>query len=71
MGHLLYLLGEVSDKTIKKYEREAEKIGKSSFRYAWVLDETDEERSRYVICQMHLSFHWLETQFANTCNKLP
>ncbi|TPX43922.1 hypothetical protein SeMB42_g04519 [Synchytrium endobioticum] len=48
MGHLLYLLGEVSDRTIKKYERDADKIGKASFRFAWVLDETDEERSRGI-----------------------
>ncbi len=47
MGHLLYLLGEVNEKTMKKYERESLKIGKSSFAYAWVLDETGEERSRY------------------------
>jgi hypothetical protein len=32
---------------MKKYERESLKIGKSSFAYAWVLDETGEERSRY------------------------
>jgi elongation factor 1 alpha-like protein len=46
MGHLLYILGEVDDRTMKKYEREAEKLKKGSFAYAWVLDETDEERSR-------------------------
>ncbi|CAG8466063.1 3937_t:CDS:10 [Ambispora gerdemannii] len=48
MGHLLYLLGEVNEKTIKKYERDSQKIGKSSFAYAWVLDETGEERSRGI-----------------------
>ncbi|KAJ3412063.1 HBS1-like protein [Chytridiales sp. JEL 0842] len=48
MGHLLFLLGEVDDRTMKKYEREAEKMKKGSFAYAWVLDETDEERSRGV-----------------------
>nr|CAG8517657.1 15756_t:CDS:10 [Entrophospora candida] len=48
MGHLLYLLGEVNDKTMKKYERESSKIGKSSFAYAWVLDETEEERNRGI-----------------------
>ena len=47
MGHLLYLFGEVSEKTMKKYERDSSNIGKSSFAYAWVLDETGEERSRY------------------------
>ncbi|CAO3693728.1 unnamed protein product [Umbelopsis ramanniana] len=48
MGHFLYALGQVSEKTIRKYEREAQKIGKSSFAYAWVLDETGEERSRGI-----------------------
>ncbi|KAI8907731.1 HBS1-like protein [Powellomyces hirtus] len=48
MGHLLYLLGEVSDRSMKKFERDAEKMKKGSFAYAWVLDETDEERSRGV-----------------------
>ncbi|KAJ2005893.1 hypothetical protein GGI04_001983 [Coemansia thaxteri] len=48
MGHLLYALGQVNERTMKKFERDAEKIGKGSFAYAWVLDETDEERSRGV-----------------------
>ncbi|KAJ1961024.1 hypothetical protein GGI12_003478, partial [Dipsacomyces acuminosporus] len=48
MGHLLYALGQVNERTIKKFERDAEKIGKGSFAYAWVLDETEEERSRGV-----------------------
>ncbi|CAI2184591.1 6663_t:CDS:10 [Funneliformis geosporum] len=48
MGHLLYLLGEVNEKTMRKYERDSSKIGKSSFAYAWVLDETGEERSRGI-----------------------
>ncbi|KAJ3048266.1 HBS1-like protein, partial [Rhizoclosmatium hyalinum] len=46
MGHLLYLLGEVNERTMKKYERDAEKMKKGSFCFAWVLDETEEERSR-------------------------
>ncbi|KAI9503521.1 P-loop containing nucleoside triphosphate hydrolase protein [Coemansia spiralis] len=48
MGHLLYALGQVNERTIKKFERDAERIGKGSFAYAWVLDETEEERSRGV-----------------------
>ncbi|KAJ2063515.1 hypothetical protein GGH92_006049 [Coemansia sp. RSA 2673] len=48
MGHLLYALGQVNERTMKKFERDAEKIGKGSFAFAWVLDETDEERSRGV-----------------------
>ena len=31
-----------------KYETESRKVGKSSFAYAWVLDETNEERERGI-----------------------
>uniref|UniRef100_A0A8C9SNB0 HBS1-like protein n=1 Tax=Scleropages formosus TaxID=113540 RepID=A0A8C9SNB0_SCLFO len=48
MGHLLYLLGDVNKRTMHKYEQEARKAGKASFAYAWVLDETGEERDRGV-----------------------
>ncbi|KAJ1931380.1 hypothetical protein EC988_009807, partial [Linderina pennispora] len=48
MGHLLYALGQVNERTIQKFERDAERIGKGSFAYAWVLDETSEERERGV-----------------------
>ncbi|XP_055886757.1 HBS1-like protein isoform X2 [Biomphalaria glabrata] len=48
MGHLLYQLGNVNKKTMHKYEQESKKIGKSSFAFAWVLDETEEERERGV-----------------------
>lgn len=48
MGRLLCDLGEVSQKTLHKYEQESKKIGKQSFMYAWVLDETGEERIRGI-----------------------
>ncbi|GAB6029029.1 HBS1-like protein [Chamberlinius hualienensis] len=48
MGHLLCMVGAVSQKVLYKYEQESKKIGKASFMYAWVLDETGEERSRGV-----------------------
>ncbi|KAI7794296.1 HBS1-like protein, partial [Triplophysa rosa] len=48
MGHVLYLLGNVNKRTMHKYEQEAKKAGKASFAYAWVLDETGEERDRGV-----------------------
>ncbi|CAJ0948078.1 unnamed protein product [Ranitomeya imitator] len=48
MGHLLYLLGHVNKRTMHKYEQESKKAGKASFAYAWVLDETGEERQRGV-----------------------
>ncbi|XP_071513951.1 protein HBS1 isoform X1 [Panulirus ornatus] len=48
MGHLLYLQGSVGQRTMHKYEQESKKVGKQSFMYAWVLDDTDEERSRGI-----------------------
>ncbi|KAG0176932.1 HBS1-like protein [Apophysomyces sp. BC1034] len=48
MGHFLYALGQVNERTMKKFERDSQKIGKGSFAYAWVLDETGEERDRGI-----------------------
>ena len=48
MGHLLFQLGQVSQKILHKYEQESRKLGKQSFMYAWVLDETEEERTRGI-----------------------
>jgi len=48
MGHLLCLLGNVSKKEIHKNKTESIKQGKGSFAYAWVLDETGEERARGI-----------------------
>ena len=50
MGHLLYQLGNVNKRLMHKYEQESKKVGKSSFAYAWVLDETEEERSVRSLC---------------------
>lgn len=46
MGHLLYLAGAIDDRTIKAYEEQAEKLGKGTFKFAWVLDSLKEERER-------------------------
>ncbi|VDO15513.1 unnamed protein product [Haemonchus placei] len=48
MGHLLYRLGCVDQRTLHKYKQESARSGKASFAFAWVLDETEEERSRGV-----------------------
>jgi elongation factor 1-alpha len=47
-GHLLYLSGVVDERTIKAFEEEAAKMGKSTFKYAWVLDNLKEERERGI-----------------------
>ncbi len=46
MGHFLYLTGAVDDRIIRMYEEEAKKIGKESFKFAWILDNLKEERER-------------------------
>lgn len=48
MGRLLYDLKVVDQRTIDRYRKEAESIGKSSFTFAWVLDQGTEERNRGV-----------------------
>lgn len=48
MGRLLYDLKVVDQRTIDRYRKEAESIGKSSFALAWVLDQGSEERARGV-----------------------
>jgi len=55
MGHLLYLAGDVDNKTMKKYEHESEVIGKGSFSFAWVLDQHGEERERGVTIDVAVS----------------
>jgi len=48
MGHLLYLAGVIDDRMIKQYEEEAKRLGKETFKFAWVLDSLKEERERGV-----------------------
>ncbi|KAJ9398086.1 hypothetical protein DTO282F9_4996 [Paecilomyces variotii] len=48
MGRLLADLNAVDQRTLEKYRKEAEKIGKGSFALAWVLDQSSEERARGV-----------------------
>jgi len=57
MGHLLVELGQVSSRVMHKYENESKKLGKASFAFAWVLDETSEERERGITMDVgHSSF---------------
>lgn len=48
MGRLLFDLKAVDQRTLDRYQREAERIGKGSFAFAWVLDQGTEERARGV-----------------------
>jgi len=46
VGHLFSLTGAIDERTAKSYEEEAKKIGKETFKFAWVLDKLKEERER-------------------------
>ncbi|EGC31114.1 hypothetical protein DICPUDRAFT_5246, partial [Dictyostelium purpureum] len=59
MGHILFKLGNVDKRTMSKFEHESNRMGKSSFHFAWVLDEHDEERERGVT--MDVCVRYFET----------
>ena len=48
VGRLLLMAGEVDERTMQRYEKEARALNKGSFRYAWVMDQDAEERARGV-----------------------
>lgn len=48
LGHLMHLNGDVSSDTIDKFEADAKKVGKGSFKYAWLFDNQKEERERGI-----------------------
>jgi elongation factor 1-alpha len=46
VGHLFSLTGAVDERTARTYEEEAKKLGRETFKFAWVLDKLKEERER-------------------------
>lgn len=48
IGHLLFKTGDVDERIVQKYRHESAKLGKGSFAFAWIMDESEEERSRGV-----------------------
>ena len=64
MGRLLHDLKVVDQRTIDRYRKEAERIGKSSFALAWVLDQGTEERERGVTIDIAMNkFETKKTSF--------
>lgn len=53
-GHLIYKCGGIDKRTIEKFEKEANEIGKGSFKYAWVLDKLKAERERGITIDIAL-----------------
>ena len=57
-GHLIYKCGGIDKRAIEKFEKEAEEMGKGSFKYAWVLDKLKAERERGITIDIQLmKFH--------------
>ena len=53
-GHLIYACGGIDKRTIERFEKEANDIGKGSFKYAWVLDKMKAERERGITIDISL-----------------
>ncbi|MFH1722537.1 MAG: translation elongation factor EF-1 subunit alpha [Candidatus Altiarchaeota archaeon] len=64
VGRLLYELGEVTEQQMKNLKAEAEKIGKGTFEFAWVMDRLKEERERGVTIDLcHRKFETSKNYF--------
>ena len=53
-GHLIYKCGGIDKRTIEKFEKEANEMGKGTFKYAWVLDKLKAERERGITIDIAL-----------------
>merc|ERR1712117_446384 len=53
-GYLIYKCGGIDKRAIEKFEKEAQDIGKGSFKYAWVLDKLKAERERGITIDIAL-----------------
>ena len=51
---MIYKCGGIDKRTIEKFEKEADEMGKSSFKYAWVLDKLKAERERGITIDIAL-----------------
>lgn len=60
MGRVLYEIGAVDERIIREYEEEAKKLGRETWKYAWVLDKLKEERERGLT--IDLGFYKFETK---------
>lgn len=57
LGHLLVQLGYITEKTLKFCIEEAKRLGKSTFHFAWLLDQSEEERRRGITVEAGV-FHF-------------
>ena len=59
MGRLLFDLKAIDERTMERYKQEAERMGKGSFAFAWVLDQGTDERERGVT--IDIAMHKFDT----------
>lgn len=65
MGHVLVKLKVVDDRTMHRNRTEAARLGKDSFSYAFVLDESEEERQRGVTMDIAQAQFKTQTKIVN------
>ena len=53
-GHLIFKCGGIDQRTIEKFEKESNELGKGTFKYAWVLDKLKAERERGITIDISL-----------------
>ncbi|OHS99766.1 Elongation factor 1-alpha [Tritrichomonas foetus] len=53
-GHLIYKCGGIDKRKIAQIEKEAEQLGKGSFKYAFVMDSLKAERERGITIDISL-----------------
>jgi len=53
-GHLIFKCGGIDKRTLEKYEKEANELGKGSFKYAFVMDKLKSERERGITIDIAL-----------------
>jgi len=51
---LIYKCGGIDERAIQKFEKEAQEMGKGTFKYAWVLDKLKAERERGITIDIAL-----------------
>ncbi|CAF0799038.1 unnamed protein product [Adineta steineri] len=59
-GQLLYLTGQVDQRTLERYQHEAHDRARDSWSFAYVLDTNEEERARGITVEVGRA--WFETQ---------
>jgi elongation factor 1-alpha len=53
---LIYQCGGIDKRTIEKFEKESGEMGKSSFKFAWILDKLKSERERGITIDIRYNY---------------